>query len=306
MHEEALAANREAIAAHPLDYEANFSLSISGQVGKPATLSHDELVKLATTTVTTHNIQDPERTTPTEFRGVLVRDLVDRFQASPAATEITFVCADAFRATVDVADVRANRMLLAIEADGSPIAPDDGGPVFLIHPVDEASPAYRAKYTDRFWGFYVTDMVVGTEEPHLTVGGKTFDRDALAQLRESSLDVVAGWKVDWPASPVKLRGVRLADVLAAAGVALPPHGHVIVRGKAPIHHDKAKPAGIDVDDLDRCPPLLALAYGEDGKPIPARLGGPIAMAMAPCDARYDGAPDFHWITMVESIDVVPP
>jgi hypothetical protein len=60
-----------------------------------------------------------------------------------------------------------------------------------------------------------------------------------------------------------------------------------------------------VADLARCPPLLALAYGPDDTPIPARLGGPIAMAMPPCDERYDGDPEHHWVTMVESIQVVP-
>lgn len=305
LHDEAVAANRAALVANRLDRSETDSLQIRGRVKRPQTITWDDLQGLATTHVQTIDPQATGRATPIDYRGVLVRDLLDRAGAQDA-TEITFVSRDAFRATIALADARATRILLAIEADGARIAPDHGGPIYLVFPWSESPQAYRTRYGDRFWAFYVTAMVVGTEDATVQVGTRSFDRAALDALPPATLDVKPGWKVEWPSTTTHLRGVRLADVLTAAGVALPPGGHVIVRGKAPLHRDRRKPSGIDIADLARCPPLLALGYGPDAAPIPARLGGPIAMAMPPCDERYDGDPDHHWVTMVESIEVVPP
>lgn len=306
LHDEAVAADRAVVAALRLDRAETESLPISGRVERPELIEWDRLQALATTHVQTIDPQATGRTTPIDYRGVLVRDLLDRAGGYADATEITFVSRDAFRATIDVRDARASRILLAVEADGARIAPDHGGPIYLVFPWSESSPAYRARYGDRFWAFYVTAMVVGTEVPALQVGAQTLDRARLDALPAATLDVKPGWKVEWPSTTTHLRGVRLADVLAAAGVPLPAGGTIVVRGKAPLHRDRRKPSGIAVADLGRCPPLLALAYGPDDTPIPARLGGPIAMAMPPCDERYDGDPDHHWVTMVESIRVVPP
>jgi DMSO/TMAO reductase YedYZ molybdopterin-dependent catalytic subunit len=305
LHDEAVAANRAALVANRLDRADSDSLQIRGRIKRPETIAWDELQALATTHVPTIDPQATGRTTPIDYRGVLVRDLLDRAGARDA-TEVTFVSRDAFRATIDMSDARGSRILLAIEADGAKITPDHGGPIYLVFPWSESSPAYRARYGDRFWAFYVTAMVVGTEEPALQVGARALDRAALDALPAATLDARPGWKVDWPSTTTHLRGVRLADVLAAAGVALPAGGNIVVRGKAPLHRDRRKPSGIAVADLARCPPLLALAHGPDDTPIPARLGGPIAMAMPPCDERYDGDPDHHWVTMVESIEVVAP
>jgi DMSO/TMAO reductase YedYZ molybdopterin-dependent catalytic subunit len=306
LHDEAVAANRAALVANRLERSDTDSLQIRGRIKRPETITWDELQALATTHVATLDPQATGRTTPIDFRGVLVRDLLDRVGARDGATEITFVSRDAFRATIALGDARGSRILLAIEADGARIPPDHGGPIYLVFPWSESSQAYRERYGDRFWAFYVTAMVVGTEEPVLQVGARTLDRAALDALPAATLDARPGWKVEWPSTTAHLRGVRLADVLAAAGVAPPAGGTIVVRGKAPLHRDRRKPSGIQAADLDRCPPLLALTYGPDDAPIPARLGGPIAMAMPPCDERYDGDPDHHWVTMVESIEVAPP
>jgi hypothetical protein len=232
-----------------------------------------------------------------------VRDLLARFAAAPEASEATMVAIDGFRATVQIADAQRYRMLLAIEADGAPIPRTSGGPIFLIHPFSESGPELREKYPDRFWAFYVTHVVVGTEAPRLDIAGRVLDRAALDQLPTSSLDGHVGWKVDWPADRVHLRGVALRDALAAAGVALPASGRVVIRGKAPIHDDPAKPIAVALADLERCKPLLALRWGADEQPIPARLGGPIALAVAPCGEAYG---DRLWVTFVEHIAVEGP
>ncbi|HET7505611.1 MAG TPA: molybdopterin-dependent oxidoreductase [Kofleriaceae bacterium] len=301
LRDEANRANAEAVARAPASREPGYTLTVSGQIRKPsATLGWSELLRIGQTHVRTINVQNADRKTPTEFRGVLVRDLLDRFDAAPGATEATMVAIDGFRATVQIADARAYRMLLAIEADGAPIPRTAGGPIFLVHPFSESGPELRAKYPDRFWAFYVTHVVVGTEPPRLVIDGHTLDRAALERIPTRGYDGPVGWKVDWPADGVHLRGVMLTDAVAAAGVALPARGRIVIRGKAPIHNDPDQPIAIAVEDVARCAPLLALRSGPDEAPIPARLGGPIALAIGPCDAP--GA-DRLWVTFVEQIAV---
>ena len=89
---EAVAANQAAVDAAGKASSPGFSLTVSGQLGKPgATLAWPELRELATATVETVDAQNPDRKQPTTFRGVLVRDLLDRFAASADADETTFV-----------------------------------------------------------------------------------------------------------------------------------------------------------------------------------------------------------------------
>ena len=52
-------------------------------------LTAERVGLIGQTHVQTVNVQNPDKKTPTDFRGVLVRDLLDRFAADPAATEIT-------------------------------------------------------------------------------------------------------------------------------------------------------------------------------------------------------------------------
>jgi hypothetical protein len=301
LHDEAIKANAEVVARAPASREPGFTLTVSGQIAKPAaTIGWSELLRVGTTHVRTVNVQNVDRKTPTDFRGVLVRDLLDRFQPLPGATEATMVAIDGFRATIQIADARAYRMLLAIEADGAPIPRTSGGPIFLIHPFTESGPELRAKYPDRFWAFYVTHVVVGTEAPRLVIDGHVLDRAALDRLPTTSFDGTVGWKVDWPADVVHLRGVALGDAIAAAGVALPPKGRIVIRGKAPIHGDPDKPITVDIEDLGRCKPLLAMRSGPEEAPIPARLGGPIALAITPCGELYG---DRLWVTFVEQLGV---
>lgn len=297
LHAEALRANDEALSHASTDIEPGFTLTVSGQIAKPAaTIGWMELQRIATTHLKTINPQEPDKKTPTDFRGWLVRDVLDRFGALPVATEATAVAVDGFRATVQIADVRAMDMLLAIEADGKPIPRTSGGPIYLVHPHSQ-SEAARTRYPDRFWSFYVTHLVVGTEAPALLVHGKRFDRTALDQLPRATFDGPVGWKVEWPSEVVHLRGVAVTDVLAAAGVTLPKTGRIVVRGKAPIHRDRTQPVTLAISDLDRCKPLLALEHGADGAPITAKLGGPIALV--PCGSGYERA----WVTFVEELEV---
>lgn len=303
LHAEAIAANTAATAANhtQVRVDPGYTLVVGGRLGKPgATLAWADLEKLATSKVATVHPQDAK--VPMTFEGVLVRDLLDRFAAAPDADELTVVSLDGFRATVQVKDARANDTLLAIRAAGAPIPQEHGGPIYLIHPWS-ANPALVDAYPDRFWAFYVTHLIVGTEPARLTIGGKVFDAAALAAMPKDGFDGPVGFKVEWPSDMVHLGGVRLVDAIAAAKLALPPHGKLVIHGKAHVYDDPAQPIEIQIDDLPRCKPLLGLRVGLDERPIPARLGGPIVLAFTPCGERYGSR---HWVTFVERIDVVPP
>ena len=142
LHAEAVAANQARLAAHATDDvdAPGRSLTVLGELARPsATLDWAALERLGQAHVRTTNPQSPtERGRVVDFRGVLVRDLLDQFAAAPAADEITFVALDGFRSTVPAADLRRYRVLLAIAADGARIERSSGGPIFLVFPHSES------------------------------------------------------------------------------------------------------------------------------------------------------------------------
>lgn len=307
LHAEAVAANEAALAAHAADDAAapGRSLTVLGQLGRPGeTLDWPALEALAQAHVRTRNPQNPsDRARVIDFRGVLVRDVLDRYAADPAADEVTFVALDGFRSTVPAADLRRYRVLLAIEADGAPIDRSAGGPIFLVFPHDE-SPETQARYPDRFWSFYVTHVIVGTPAPRLTIGATTLDAAALAALPTVTLDEPVGWKTSWPSGPVHLRGVALTEALRAAGATVPPGGRVIVKGLAATQRDPKAPIAISAEDVARCGLVLATAWGPDLAPITARRGGPLTLAV-PAACR-DEVGERAWATFVEELVVEGP
>ncbi|MCE9579190.1 MAG: molybdopterin-dependent oxidoreductase [Deltaproteobacteria bacterium] len=302
------AANQAAVAAstHKLADEPGHVLTISGQTrGGRFSLDWAALGALATTHVVTTEPQDPTRKgVKIDFRGVLVRTLLAKVGAKPEATEVTFVAIDAFRAPVATADAQRFDMLLALEADGKPLPRDQGGPIFLVHP-HSTQPETQTLYPDRFWCFYVTDMIVGTEAASLTIGDRTLDAAALDALPQHEWTGPVRYKSFWPGAPVLLRGVLLRDALAAAGAAIPPGGGVTVKGKAAIHHDPRDPRTIVGGAVASCDILLATRWAETtgAEPvlIPARLGGPIVLAIPSACADRLGDP--YWITFVEELVV---
>jgi hypothetical protein len=211
------------------------------------------------------------------------------------------VAHDAFRSTIEVADARRWPIALALEMDGRPIPRAGGGPLFLVFP-HATEPASARRYNDRYWSFYVTHMIVGTEPIALRVGDRALDAAALAALAPVDLVVRARFNgAFWPSTAVELRGVRMADALAAAGVALPEEGSVVALGKAPIQRDALDPVRFRARDVRDCGILLVSRWGPRREPIPAGMGGPLAIAIPDaCAARHG---DRHWMTFVQELVV---
>lgn len=301
---EARAANAAAGTAHTRpDGDAAQTgrvLEVSGQVSRPARLDWAAVSRLAQSHVRTVSTQTTNLRHVIDFRGLLVRDLLATHGPAPDVSEVTFVSLDGFRSTVDIEGLRRFDVLLAIEADGKALSRAEGGPIFLVFPHTSA-PETVERYNDRYWAYYVSHVVVGTERIALRIGDRILDTAAFAMLPQVSRSQTVGWKVHWPSTPVAVHGVTLPDLLQSAGVGLPPDGRVIVRGKAATHRDPATPRSIPVADLARCPYLVVSHHGSAREPIPARLGGPLALAVPPACDGPDAEP--LWIPFVEELVV---
>ncbi len=299
---EAMEANALALRAQTdgEEEEDARTLKVSGEASKTA-LSWETLDKLATSRIWTKNTQIPtNRTRVIEYRGILIRDLLDHVGASPMTEEVTFVSSDGFRSTIKAADSRQYDILLAVESEGKPIARSEGGPLYLVFPHSD-SPATERLYPDRFWAFYVTHVVVGTEPIGLRINGQTLDGRAFAALPQISMREVVGWMVHWPSTPVRVRGVRLADAIHASGLSPGPESRITLRGKSFVHRTPKRPRTLPFADVERCGVLLVTHSGEDDEPVPARLGGPVASAVpAACATRFGG--DF-WVPFLEEVSV---
>ncbi len=302
--EEAIAQNTAMVALHDKDPSTrSWRFTIQGQTstGKPVPLGLPQLQALATTSVSTkdpHNTNTPNAIV--HFRGITVSKLLDEFGIAPNVTEVTFIARDAFRATVELADLRRYPIIIALERNKQKISRSNGGPLYLVFPYTQY-PQLQQKYPDRFWAFYLTDLVVGTEPIQVKVGNRLFDAAALGKLPQTTTEETVGYRIGWPVGKVKLYGVRVRDALAAAGLTLPQNGTVIVQGKSPVYRDAANPIRLNAADVKQCDLLLATHWGDDRMPIPAKMGGPVTLALSSsCQTQSN---DRRWVTFVERLEV---
>lgn len=304
LRQEAIAKNAAMMALHEQEQtNRDWKFVVQGQTktGKPVSLSGSKLEALATTSIWTkepHNTSDPNAIQ--HFRGIAVSKLLDELGVAPNVTEVTFAARDAFRSTVSIADLRRYPIIIALERNNKRIPRSDGGPLYLVFPYSQF-PQLQQKYPDRFWAFYVTDMIVGTEPIHLEVGKREFNAATLEELPQTTIEETVGYRIGWPASKVKLYGVRVRDALAAVGLTLPQNGTVIVQGKSPVYRNLANPIHLQASDINRCDILLATHWGDERMPIPAKMGGPVTLALSSaCQTQSD---DRRWVTFVEKLDV---
>ena len=303
MLEEVRAAEQQAAELHGRsDERASWELEVRSATHAPVIIGWGELSRLATTHVRTAQPAEAGDPRVIDYRGVRVDALVERVSPADDVSEVTFLAYDGFRATALLADVRRYPITLAIEADGEPITRDLGGPIYLVHPHTD-HPELVRRYDGQSWVFYVTHVMVGTEPPSLRVGARTFDRAALEAMEQVSLTTHVGYRLGWPSEAVRVEGVRLRDLLAAAGLSVPSSGHVRVLSHAPISHGDARPTRVRASDVASEDVIVALRYGEAREPIPARLGGPLTLAFSEAVAAHLAEHD--WLTFVEALEVEP-
>ncbi|WP_199320580.1 molybdopterin-dependent oxidoreductase [Leptolyngbya sp. FACHB-261] len=308
--QEALMRNATLAAAHlhnPQTQTQSWRLLVTGQTLRqtPVTLTWQQLQSLATSRVLTQSPLNPtELNAVLDFQGIGVADLLKQVGVKPGVQEVTFVTFDAFRSTVNLDDLQRYPITLALKRNGQFIQRNQGGPVFLVFPYRQY-PQLEQVYSDKFWSYYVTHVIVGTEPIQLRLKANQqeyrFEASALAKLPQTSLEEAVEYRLGWPVGKVKLQGVRLRDLLAAAGVSLQASQHVVVRGKAAVDRDLTQPVTLSADAVNRCDLLLATHWGDDRQPIPARLGGPVTLALPHHCVSQNGVKG--WMTFVEELEV---
>ncbi|QXE24685.1 hypothetical protein B6N60_03392 [Richelia sinica FACHB-800] len=285
--------------------QREWNLLIQGQTatGKPATVSWQELVELATTEVETN---DPNHVSQVSqmfnFQGISVASLLKKFGYQPGTTEVTFVCYDAYQVTVKLQDLLTYPIILAIARDGKPIQRDQGGPIYLVFPHSQY-PQLKQTYNDSMWAFYVSHMVIGTETAQVKVGNREFNLEELDKLPQVKLLQPVGYRAWWPSTPIPLHGVRIRDLLAAANLQVSDAEKIVVKGKPPIYQSNLNPISINAADIRECDLILATRWGEDKQPIPAKMGGPVTLAVGKnCKGKTQAMP---WVTFVEELSIQP-
>jgi hypothetical protein len=241
-----------------------WSIAISGRIkDRSVRLDWARLQELATTHVKTrapHHSVNPQQVI--DWRGIEVRKLLELLGATDDAKTITFLGADLFSATINVADAKKWPIVLALEQDGQPIKRSEAGPVVLVFPYTDV-PEVEKTYDETFWAFYVSHIVVDHDEPRLRVGQRTLEKATFDKLPRVMIEGKVGFRVHWPAERVKVYGPRLRDVLAEAGIAVQDGAKYVVRSKAPALPEDTHEVKVDAVDVKSCDVILAMTWGDD-------------------------------------------
>lgn len=300
--DEAHRAEAEAQSSHELEDEStDWTLTVLGETrsGAPLLLRNPDLEAASTVTI---GARPPLAASEHgSFRGVRLSALVERAGGRlPSVEEVTLVASDGFRATVAWQDVERAPILLATYLDGVRLRREQGGPLITAFPLDDY-PDLLERYTESYWVYYVTHLVVGTPPPTVRVGDQHLDEGALHRLPTSEVRASVGYRVGWPSDAVRVVGPTLAEVLRAANLEVPEGSRVRVLSLAPISRGADRPTNVSAAEVESGEVILGLAYGDDGAPIPARLGGPIVLAFS--DAIAATHPGHDWLTFVTDVRI---
>jgi DMSO/TMAO reductase YedYZ molybdopterin-dependent catalytic subunit len=118
----------------PFDLDT-WSLSIDGEVDAPYSLRWDELIALPQVEVTT-DIHCVTRWSKldTTWRGVRVRDLLERAGVKSSGTHVMAHSDGGYTTNIPLAALMDDDVLVAHEYEGKPLEPDHGAPLRLLVP----------------------------------------------------------------------------------------------------------------------------------------------------------------------------
>lgn len=288
-------------------------LTVQGQIQKRSAWKLSELKKLSSQEIKTTNPHNTEnRKAIQTFQGIAVSQLLEKSEVDPKVKEVTFLSSNNYRVTVSLEDLQRYPILLAWSKDSKPLTRSEGGPLYLVFPYSDY-PELPNKYSDAFWAFYVTDMVVGNETVDIKVdvtpfnmGSKVFDRNALESLPQITIEETAGYKFGWPIGKVKLTGVKLRDVINKTNINLSSQTKVLIKGKSSLSSESQEPVQLPIQEVANCNIILVTAWGENSDIIPTSMGGPVTLAFSnSCNNGVTMSPknSQHWATLVERIEV---
>lgn len=112
-----------------------WSLSVHGQVDEPFALRWDELLALPQAELTTdlHCVTRWSKF-DTRWRGVRVRELIERARPRPAATHVLVHAFGGYTTNLPLDALLGDDVLIAHSFGGEPLEPDHGGPARLLVP----------------------------------------------------------------------------------------------------------------------------------------------------------------------------
>ena len=112
-----------------------WNLAVGGLVDNPFTLTFEELTALPSVTLTTdiHCVTKWSKF-DTVWRGVKLKDLLDRAGLSPDATHVMGHAEYGYTANLPLEDALRDESMVVWEYEGEPIEPIHGGPVRLLVP----------------------------------------------------------------------------------------------------------------------------------------------------------------------------
>jgi hypothetical protein len=316
--EEAREADHQAMARHGDDDErARWTLTVVNPIGESTELRWRELDRLAGTTVDTDLPPEGDVHRHASFRVATLAQLLERADGPRARDDVTLVAYDGFRATIDVADLAAHPIGLAVESDGRPIDRASGGPLFTVFPISD-TPALLERYSSSWWVYYVTHILIDTPPARVNIVDRRPNRDptphtvyasVLTSLPRNRLTMSVGYRTGWPSEPVVLEGVLVRELLEMRDILLEPGDEIRVTTIAPLTRGDARPTVLSADDVMLRPTMLAMRWASEGAThdpestvdIPARLGGPLTLA-APSEVQQRLG-DRVWLTHVDEIIV---
>jgi DMSO/TMAO reductase YedYZ molybdopterin-dependent catalytic subunit len=114
---------------------ATWDFKIFGEVGRPLTLTWDELKELPSTEITVdiHCVTRWSRF-DTSFRGVHWRELAGLVEPRPHARFVVAHAEQGFTSNMPLGALEDEHALIAYEADGEPLTPEHGWPLRLVVP----------------------------------------------------------------------------------------------------------------------------------------------------------------------------
>jgi len=123
----------------PSPAAATWKLTISGLVAMPFSLTYAELralpgVSQYTTLECISNRVGGNLMSDALFRGVPLRDLLDRAGVRTGATKVTYAAVDGYSESIHLSKAMDEHVLLAYEMNGVPLPSEHGGPVRLLVP----------------------------------------------------------------------------------------------------------------------------------------------------------------------------
>jgi DMSO/TMAO reductase YedYZ molybdopterin-dependent catalytic subunit len=136
---------------------ADYRLTIKGMVDHPVTYTYDELLALPPTMLTKDfQCVTGWRVPGVKWRGVLLRDLLDRAGVQSGAKALRFTSFDGeYTESLTLDQATRSDVIVAYEMEGKPVSSEHGGPVRMY-----VAPMYGYKSCKWLDGIEVVDRVI--------------------------------------------------------------------------------------------------------------------------------------------------